>query len=602
MNSLSTEITQISIYLKEKAERINEVALFQPLQRTSHFDEESKPITSRKWRYTSNMPFFRRISLKFQGFFFKYFPSLIPSERLTPEAKFKTILALLLVQEEMRDFFLNDIKRQKKFYHALSEAAAVIGYTQLAPLPSFASADDMPLKISRYLTQLDGKPESLIDDPFELNLQLSAMKHQERSEILYRILNRLERPPITSVIEIIRPEKIESIPLTTKYAKYKIAHHEYETGKIRYTYKEDHATSSVRTLKNMLPGAKGTMNQRIVFDSESAEWVGSYCGQLSTPFHVMEQLLLILKLTQGEAELVTHVPAGALIEEKKILFSSLYSWHELELITDQKAAIQSWNGKILRSEETYFRLTLLFYNIPFNALNKYPVPGEMKAVLQDINEEACVHLLKEAWHYLGLNPEELAGISDRLLALNTDHEALLKNRNQILAEIDRFRLLKKKLSDQIQSHTSTQFHQAIEALLTDKKPNDKPLKGMDKLLYLDYISSQLGYLHNKNCQNATDRTGAADAADKAQYAFRKIRKSYFLPGLDKEEERELFKVLYSMYLVWEEPEINTWLSTGFLGEKFYNNCIQKNQEATRYMVRWLKKHPELYLGLSDYRI
>lgn len=105
MNDLLKEITQISIYFKEAAERVNEVALFQPLMRQSQFNEESKPIAARKWRYTTNIPFFRRLSLKLQSFLFKHLPPLIPSERLTPEAKFKTVLAMLLTQEEVRDFF-----------------------------------------------------------------------------------------------------------------------------------------------------------------------------------------------------------------------------------------------------------------------------------------------------------------------------------------------------------------------------------------------------------------------------------------------------------------------------------------------------------------
>lgn len=481
----------------------------------------------------------------------------------------------------------------------MTEAAAASGYSNFSPPASHPT--DTPLNISRQLAQLKTKHLSLIDDAIELNLQIAALNYQERSEILFRILNRVERPPITSVIEITGPEATKSIPLTTKYAKYKIVHYDELSGQISYTFAENHATSSIRTLKNSLPDAKGAMNQRVVFDTDTGTWISSYCGELSTPFHVLEQILLILGQTSGEVQLIEPMP-GLNFKERKILFTSLYSWDEIGLITDQKAAIQKWDQKILRCGEEYFRLNLPYFNVSFNAFNKYPSPGEIKASIQDINDEVYISLLAESWHHLGLDSEELTAIATRTLSLrNLSESSFLERAKALIVEIDAFRKLKKVLIHQIDSLAPTDFNQAVKSLLCEKKPNGKALKGIDKLLYVDYLAGQLGYFHNKNCQNATDRSAGADAADKAQYAYQKIYKTSFLPGYEEEGAEALFKVLYSMYLVWEEPEINTWLSTGFIGEKFYNNFIQKNPETTRYLVRWLKKHPEMYLGLSDYR-
>jgi len=530
---------------------------------------------------------------------FKYLPPLIPSERLTPEAKFKTVLAMLLAQEEIRDFFLSDRKRQNDFYQALIDAASSSGYSSfIAPTSDIA---DTPLKISRQLTLLSTKKISLIDDMVELNLQMAALKYPERCEILFKILNKIERPPITSVIEITSPESTESIHLTTKYAKYKITYYDEPSGQIGYTYAENQATSSIKTLHNFVPDAKGTMTQRIVFDAETNDWISSYCGELSTPFHVLEQILLILGQTKSEAQFIKPINDTD-FKEIKILFTSLYSWDEIDLIVDQKAAIRQWDQKILKSGNEYFKLDLTYFNISFNALNKYPSPAEIKASIQDINDEACITLLAESWKHLGLASEELANIAAQTLFLRKLNESNFLEREQaLLKEIDHFRRLKSILTHQIDSLACTDFNQAIKALLCEKRPDGKALKGIDKLLYLDYISKHLGYFHNKNCQNATDRSAGANAADKGKHAYQKMYKSPFLPGYKQEDEKALYKVLYSMYLVWEEPEINTWLSTGFVGEKFYNNFFQKNPETTRYLICWLKKHPEMYLGLSDYR-
>lgn len=593
MPEILDKISQISIYLKEEKERINEIALFQPLAQKSSFNEASKPINQRKWSYTYKLPFMRRLSLKVQSFLFKKAPMLIPSERLTSEAKFKTVLAILLAQEPLREFFFSNEKRRENFFSAAKEAALAIGYADF-----ITPSGKNPFKISQSMTLIKGKQESLIDDLAELNLQMAALGHQERNEILFRILNQVERPPITSILEVMHGAETEKIALTTKYVKYKIHDIDSMTGKINYRFSADQATSSIRTRDNSLPGMKGVMNQRCALDSETGEWIGSYSGSLSLEHHILEQMLFILNIEKEEVYLLESAPQA---EEKTILLTSLFSWHEMSLIIDQHKAIRSLNKKVLKiGADRYIRLNLLHMNISFNAFNKYPIPAEMGAMIRDINDQALITLLWDFWKRQGLFSSKLAALKEEvdLIAYELD---FLKHQERLLKAIDSFRELKLEMIAQLENAPETEHTRAGLSLLKGKRPEGKTLRGIDFLLYLNTLSRYLGYSHNKNCQNSTDRSAGANAADKAQHAYRKIHGSEFLPDYADKQEISLFKVLYSMYLVWEEPELNAALSTGFVGEKFYHNFFQKNPETTRYLIKWLKEHPEMYLGLSNQR-
>lgn len=593
MTELLEEISQISIYLKDETERINEIALFQPLAHKAEFDETSKPIHQRKWSFTHNLPFLQRVSLKVQTFLYKRIPLIIPEERLTKEAKFKTALSLLLAQESLREFFFANEKRRRNFIEAVRAAAHSIGFNDFS-LPN----TDIPLKMCYQMTTLRGKKRSLIEDLPELNLQMAALKESERNEILFRILNQVERPPITSILEVMCGEEKEEISLTTKYAKYKVLQTDPDTGRIHYSYKADEATSSIKTRQNSLPGAKGAMNQRCALDAKSGEWIGSYSGELSIENHLLEQLFFILQLKGEEVHLVEHAPY---VEERRVLLTSLFSWHEIALLTDQQRAIRTLNKRILKiGSGRYVQLNLLHFNISFNVLNKYPSPAEMGAVMRDINDQTLIVLMADLWRERGLFSETLFRIKEKLGSIDQERN-FFKHQSQILDLIDTFREIKKELIEELEQQSESIEIQAALALLKGKGGDGRALKGMDLLLYLNTVAKGLSYFHNKNCQNSTDRTAGANAADKAQYAYQKIYRQIFLPGLCDQQELSLFKVLYSMYLVWEEPEINAALSTGFIGEKFYHNFFQKNPETTRYLIQWLKKHPEIYLGLSDLR-
>lgn len=586
------EISQISIYLKDEAERVNEVALFAPLQKNSRFDEESKPVRQRKWKYTQDLSIFQKIPLKIGQFLFKHIPVLIPRKRRSTEAKFKTVLAILLAQEPLREFFLHHPKRRENFFESLKQIAISIGYTNFQ-LPQIGT----PLAMSQQLTQF--KDSSLIEDATELNLQIAALNSKERNELLFKILNQIERPPITSVLEVSQKENLENIVLTTKYARYKVKEINSLNGNIPFTYEEDLTTSSIHTLENIQPGAKGARNQRIVTNTEE-QLLGAYCGELSTKEHLLEQILLILGHRTGNLSFHKTLPPGFKAKTKKILFTSLFSWNELGYMTKQHEAIHQLDQKYLKLGEEWIQLHLLHFNIPFGALNKFPAPAETKAHMNDINTESMIRLTWEYWQKRGLASHELEWIATRLLSLSQipEYDFFIREKH-ILEEIDRFEALRQTLAHSLDpQHAEDQL---FLELLTQKKADGKALTGIDKLLYLDLIAHYLGYCHNKNCVDAMDRSTAANAADKAQYAFKMIHNAPFIPEKASEEESSLFSVLYSMYLVWEEPEINTALSTGFLGENYHRNFFMKNSEATKYLIKWLKKHPEIYQGQSNLR-
>lgn len=594
MPELLDQISQIAIYLKEEQERVNEIALFKPLALKAHFDGSIQPLQQRKWTYTYKLPLLKRISLKIQSFLFKRAPILIPSDRVTNEAKFKTVLTLLLGQESVKEFFLSKHERRKNFFNAIKQVANEIGY-QNFKIP--ANNSDDPHKISQDLTLLSGKNISLLDDPVELNLQMAALNRYERNEILFKILNRVERPPINSIIEILHGDQVKEISLTTKYAKYQICNSIKMNGKIDYLYAENQATSSIRTLTNSRPGVKGTMNQRCVYESQSGDKIGTYSGELIYDFHVLEQILFMLDLEGKEAHLIDQAPR---VEEIPIFLTSLFSWNEIDSIQEQHQAIRKLHHKILKiGEDHYVRLKLYHYNVPFNVLNKFPSPSEIDAVLNDLNDKSLIPLTYDIWKKLHLKSEKLQMLKEDFENCQSETDFLIYQKKSYKL-VDTFRELKKELIAELNSQPKSAFTSAALGLLKGKKSNGKKLRGIDLLLYLNITVENLGYFHNKNCKNATNRSAGANAADKAQYAYQKICSKAFLPGHADEQETLFFKVLYSMYLVWEEPEINAALSTGFVGEKFYQNFLQKNQETTRYLIDWLKKHPEMHVGLSDY--
>ncbi len=574
------EISQISIYLKDQGERLNEISLFDPLAASQVIDKEVT-IKSRQWTTSPHLS----LPFKIQSFAFKHFKFLIPEKRSDASAQLRTVLATLLVQENLRDYFF---KRREHFFAAIQKAARMLGLDEIT-LPSSGNAID----ISRELTTL-ANGICLFDTPSELALQIMSIPKSQQNSILYEILNRVEREPVQSVLEVVHSTGVKQLELMTKYMQYRVQEIK-PTGKVAYVRAENRATSTVRTRENILPDARGVTNQRLVYDVGSATKIGAYSGEIATTHNLIEQILLILDEAPSEVYIVDQTPAD---EEKRILFTSLYSWNELGLISNQREAIRLLNGKTLiinqadGSKRSYL-LRLTYFNIPFNNWNRFPTPSETRAVMDDVNEEALVWLTYFAMQQLGMPTKELEILTTEICSNEPD---FLKRQQNTLAAIDAFRLFKGEIVMQLQDQPKTDLIDTLIALLTKKRSDQKGLKGIDELLYLNQLASLLGCEHNKNCQNATRRSAGAKAADKAQHAFYNLKGKSFLPGRETEDEQRLFQTLYSMYLVWEEPGINSILSSGDGSKKQYHNFVMKNPETSRYLIRSLKKNPELYLN------
>lgn len=577
MNKSLRQISQISIYIKDEAEKINEIALFQPLNHK--LSKQSTATTERKWNKLEQLTFLKRLSLKIQKFLFQHAPFLIPTERQSKEAKFKTILAILLSQEALRDFFLRHPKQRQNFYLAISQTAKSLKYHFSAP------EESNPYDISRQLTWIDGKPASLIEDPIELSLQVACINYFERNQLLFKILNQIDRPPIQSVLEVSFGDLIDRVSLQTKYGMYKIKE-KIKLGDFTFSYSEDRATSSIQTLENIRPEAEGAVNQRFVFDEQQI--IGAYSGELPTVNRVLEQILLLSGQKGLQGKLLSKLEKS---EEKKIIFTSLYSWNEFGKIAEQQESIHFLNGKFLEGEGS-FHLKLLFFNVSFNSFNKYPAPLELKAAIEDLNDEALLILTYEVFKKNDLENEELEKIYERLVKIRS--LSFLQKQELVHQEIDKFRQIKEELLILLSSTEQDSVYQSLTALLSNKRADGKPLQGMDKLICLDVVAKYLGYLHTKNCKTSTERCAAANAADKAQYAFQKVQNVPFLPALSNNDETELFKILYSMYLIWEEPELTTALSNGVFEDKSVNHAFAKNPEVGKYLIDWLKRHQEMH--------
>lgn len=589
------EISQITIYLKksDSAEKVNEVALFQPLAKKARFNSDTHALQARKFSFLEALPFQKKVVLRIQSFFFHHFPKTIPEERKKPEAVVKTVVAILLAQESLREFFLSERSQRQNFFESIQKAAISYGYTNFSPPSIDASTKD----ICDQLTTLPNQLCSLLEDPEELNRQMAAITKKSRDELLFLILNNIERLPITSVVEVVRAEKLKKIEITTKYGKYRVRTIDYHSGQIDLLWDEKHLLTTLKPSYQEL----GLMNQHLIIDSASNQLLGGFSAELTSYYHVLEQILFLLQ-ERGNFFLEEPVNNHS-YKEKVVLFTSLFSWNEYEKICEQHAAIEKLQGKILRVENssggTSYKLKLLHLNISFNAFNKFPVPAEIEAALNDLNTKCYLRLSAMVFQKANIAFSALEA-----LAFSMENEPewsdFFKKEQFLLDLVDGFNKIKGEILEKIE-HEDSILCIALKALLRKKRADNKTLHGVDALIYSSLISRYLGVISNKNSAYATDRCASAVSLDKAQNAFLHLLATPFLPGLSSPEEEELFKVFYSMYLVFEEPELNSGLTTGFIGEKFYNNFIQRNPETTHYLISWLKEHPEVYLGLSGYR-
>ncbi|MCP5470232.1 MAG: hypothetical protein H7A36_07010 [Chlamydiales bacterium] len=531
---MNSNISEISIHLKDGKERNNEISLLEPLK-------ERRAVKRRRSR--RRLSWVGRVAKRVRRLF---------ARKLSPEERFKSVLAHLLTQQNVRDHFMESEERRAAFFKALREAAHQVGYTEFS-IPSHALSPD---EVQKHLTTL------------EKRISIQQMGN-EGHRVLDAILSKIERLPITSCLEVLQDEKLSSIDITTQYAKFHVLDISPE-GKVNYKlFKNRAAPATSRT---------STINQKVVLDTSNPDdptWIGTYSGELSHVHNLLEQILLIMQAKPDEQISLIDGKEGPTIH---FLFTSLYGWRDLEEICMQRDAIRKLNGKTLYIGKQPIHLRLFYHNL--NSFHRIPIPAETRAFLEDINDESMIPLL-----HLALGDDSpLAPIVEELdklplIQIQDPKTRFLERQKKLLACIDDYRAKRKEIA-------ACCDNPLIKTLLLKQRPDGRALKGLDALLYLDAFTHELHIFHNKNCRNAADRTSGAKAADKAQNGIRKLMGEPFLPGFN--DHQALFKVLYSLYLLWEEPEINSALTTGTHGAPFFKRFFHHNPDHTNYLMDWAK--------------
>lgn len=533
------DVSEISLFVSNQFETIRAISLDQPLkivQKVAVFPL----LPSRK----------NRIAL----FAAKMIHWFSLNKQSSAEQLFLTAVALLIAEPLWRTMILKTEKMRTHFLNVVHQIAHVYGVT----------CDETDIET--------------IERQIQDSTYLKTLAHSKRilgeakiQQVQCLLLDELEKLPISSTLNITCVDGQSCIRFKTSYVKYKV-HAIEPSGHIIYHCQIDKNTSSIRTQQSIFPDIRGVIGQRIV--QSDCGTMSSSSGELSTRYHVLEQILCLLQLTSEEVSLLPSRSAP----EKCILFTSLYAWHELDLILEQKEAIESLNGLLLSSEKGAYRLRLLYMNIPLNVWSRLPAPAETTAVLRDLNDQALIWLTYATFLQLELPREQLRTWVDAFDTIDKDffHAAQMR-----LGLIDAFNQYKVDLIPYLQRQ-GAHLAQIVVALLTQKRPDGKALRGIDTLLYLEQLTTSLRILHHKNCQRATHRSSAAHAADKAQYAFTKIAQAPFLPGAASDEQHKLFEALYSLYLLWEEPTMHHILNTGEEGS--FETTLCKNSEISRYLI------------------
>lgn len=547
------EIGSITLTLKDGDRKTSEITLSEPFAKELRLDS----ALQKRWTFRA-----LSWSSRLQNFLYQKFSWLIPKKTRSTESKFQTVLALLLMQEELRDYFFGSETRKSDFFKAVEKTAQELGITP----PSY------------------NELQEAFEDPAVLSRAIATLEVSEREEMLHKLLSNLTRPPITSELAL---GKRPPLALTTRFATYTIDKIT-EAGEIHYTALLEKGYPHLKSSSHHV------VNQRKVVDTSDPKaplLLGAYCGELLTLSQVLAQTLFLLGIEKERVALLEERPPNVI--EKPLFFLSLFSWHELDKLQEEHESIEGVHGQVLQADEHVYALTAYHLNIPLGALNKYPTPEETRAQMKDLNAEALCYLTWRVFRQIPNTPLEgqLHTLVQELDHARSEVDFLMKKR-AILAVIDAFYGMRSEIL-----HTLGESPGLIAAACHNLL-SMKTLAGMDALITVSLLLRLLDIDHSTNCQHSLDRTAAASASDKAQHAAVALSGHFFLPH---DSDEQLFKVLYSLYLVWEEPELTTALGTGFLGEKYHKNIFVRNGETTAYLIEWLKKHPDVYLGLSNYR-
>lgn len=512
---------------------------------------KGETLGTRRWSVLPpSTSLIKRIKIQLFAILGRIFPFLY-RERRTDEAKLKTFAALFMANRELG-------LQKEQLVAALNEVKRELGIN--------AELGDDPTSL-----RIDGRDVDLTAEPEELAFQLALLGESTRRLFSHHLASALPRDTIRSALT--HKETGVRIDFRTDYARFHVTK---DQGEIFWEGERARGTTAIR-----IPGASlettGTACQRSVVGTDGGP-MQYYCGQMPTQKNVLGQILFILETAQGvepggDYELVDHAPEE--LQHKDICFDSLLAYNENDDILQKQAqAIRDLDGRVLKrinpdKSVTYIKLHLHHRNIPWGWCNRFGIP---ESIRDNFNKDANFRLgCLVGKRFFKEDSKELGQF------VNLLQRGMIDEAKQMLPEPS---LLK----------------DIYPACVTRRDPNGKPLSQTDHYIYGSLLTRLLGIAHNVNCKSGIDRTGAADALDKAQGAFYRITGKYFLPGEMSPENEQLFNQLYTLYITWEEPELTTGFATGFIGEKF-----QSNPEALARLVPLDDESRKYLLGLSGLR-
>ncbi|MBS0623133.1 MAG: hypothetical protein JSS62_00760 [Verrucomicrobia bacterium] len=538
-------IQKLSLKVFNEFETISETSIYQPLEADQLIDNNASPLSlpARKSR-------FKILTSKILKIF-------SPSPSVNKSSVFTTALALLITQPLWRNIILKTNSMRTKFVEITQQVANMYGLS------------------------LDSHDLELLEKDCERSSSLKALARkahllgeEQIKQVQCLLLDELQRPPITSSLTVSYSSGHTHLDLVTRYTKYKV-HALEPTGRIIFQSQQNKGTCSIRTRTSIFPDTRGVIGQRQVWADQEKTLVGSYSGELNTTHHILEQILCTLQLTEQDVLIQNQAEAS---QDLCLLFTSLYAWTDFELICQQRESIQSLNNKYLQTQNGTYRLRLLYMNIPLNIWSRLPKPGETGAILQDLNDQSLIWLTYRVAQKLKL---PLPPLEQWTKQLDNPYDDFFRAEHQRLAIIDAFRLYKMDLLPFLTTRKEP-IALILHTLLSDRRPDGKKLRGMDTLLYLNELTKFLGIFHHKNSEQALHRSSAAKAADQAQFALTRLQKAPFLPGQSSEDEQHLFEVLYSLYLLKEEPELHQLMGTG--ESEHFQASLTRNPEIRRYLL------------------
>jgi|GEM_PF-2071682 len=561
-------------------EKISEIAFCADLECKQPFAKEKpNPLRGQKERFSIAHNLCQKLSRKLGRTFFSTVRTLLYSKKLTDEILFKTTLTLLLKEESVATVFLHDHQRKNDLFTSIQRAAKQAGIEE-------GFSRDPSSDLFQQLTWVSSLGASLFEDKRLFKFYLNLLSPKERTHYLFIILQEIQREPFTCQVEFQTEDNQYHNCFTSNYfGKTELI--QCKEIPANYTFFKKRCQSH----PNLQLGREKLCNQHLILESthsqEEKKLLGGYCGNLENKKKVLEQLLFLLECrNEATIELKNE---GNRDNRIQVYFTSFYSWHELDLIIAQKKAIDALDNKILcfQNQEGKKEEICLYLNHINFSFSNWPEPSQTHCTIDALNNEALIPLIAKILPNIECLQETANKITSiKTLCPDQSTDQFFKKKqllNEVLEEFDQY---KPAIIQALKTNPSLEAH-CIKALLSGYLENKQKLQALDALLLLNVLLEKEGILHNKS-SNLTAKLFAVRACDQAQAALTKIDALPYYPGHTTAYKHNLFELLYSAYLLLDEPTFNAALCGGFLTKEQYQEEILKDREISRHLSPWME--------------